>query len=260
MCHGCAEHPELAQTCRDLAMEARRRVYLFHDLPPELVASLLEGSTEQTFETDQWIAFAGEAARHFHLVLRGEIGLLHQSDEGDEFIVALLGPGELFGEDSALTREARHTLSARALSPSRVACFDRRRLHELLPRDPRLFARLLETLQRRNTILLEEIERVTVQTASERLLTFLSRQRAPGLEKATRLPKRILASRLAIRPETLSRVLARLKACRHLEEKDGCLFLTDLAEEAGARCALCPGRLWGCPGRVGASALLSEEA
>jgi len=248
MCHGCAESPELAEICRELREETLRQVYLFQDLPPDLLGALLAESGERALEPEQWLAFAGEEARHFHLVLEGGIGLLHQSDEGDEFIVALVGPGELFGEDLALTREARYSLSARALSPSRVAYLDRRILHELLPRDARLVARLLETLQRRNIILLEEIERVTVQSASERLLSFLSRQQTPGRPAATRLPKRILASRLSMRPETLSRVLGKLKACRRLDEKDGCLFLTPSAEGAAGRCALCPARFWGCPG------------
>ncbi|MEO7973599.1 MAG: Crp/Fnr family transcriptional regulator, partial [Thermoanaerobaculia bacterium] len=154
----------------------------------------------------------------------------------------------LFGEDLALAPSARHSLSARALSRSRVAYFDRQRLHELLPRDARLVARLLETLQRRNGILLEEIERVTVQSASERLVTFLSRQQTHGRPAATRLPKRILAARLAMRPETLSRILGKLKACNRLVEDDGCLFLTSSEDQDAARCALCPARLWGCPG------------
>jgi CRP-like cAMP-binding protein len=247
MCHGCSESPELAASCRELRAETLRAVHLFHDLPADLLATLLEGGGQTELASEQWIASAGDTARDFHLVLEGEIGLFHQSEEGDEFIVALVGPGELFGEDLALAPGARHALSARALQPSRVADFALDSLRQLLTRDNRLVARLLETLQRRNSILLEEIERVTVQSASERLVTFLLRQRSFGRLAATRLPKRILASRLSMRPETLSRILGKLKACQRLEEVDGCLFLTEEAPDAD-RCALCPARLWGCPG------------
>ncbi|MEO7972900.1 MAG: cyclic nucleotide-binding domain-containing protein, partial [Thermoanaerobaculia bacterium] len=95
MCHGCAQSPELARSCHELRAETLSAVHLFHGLPAELLGALLEGGGETVLEPDQWICFAGDEARHFHLVLEGEIGLLHQSEEGDEFIVAMVGPGEL---------------------------------------------------------------------------------------------------------------------------------------------------------------------
>lgn len=248
MCRGCLEDPQLARACRGLRTENLRSVYLFEDLSAGLLDDVVASSSEAELRAEQWLTFAGEEARHYYLVLTGEIALLRHTEKGDEFIVALLGPGELFGEDLALRETATEPLSARALCPSRVAIFERRRLQALLAEEPRLVGRLLETLHRRNAILLDEIERVTVRNASERLLTFLDQQQALGGAATPRISKRTLAARLSIRPETLSRILGRLKACNQLHEIDGCLYLSGSGDRGASACGHCPVRLWGCPG------------
>lgn len=262
VCRGCLEAPQVTPTCRGLHAESLRSVYLFEGLSKRLLDEVVASSGETELQADQWLSFAGEVARHFYLVLTGEIALLRHTEKGDEFIIALLGPGELFGEDLALHEVATEPLSVRALCASRVAIFDRRRLHAMLADEPRLVGRLLETLQRRNAILLDEIERVTVRNASERLLSFLDQQQALGGAAAPRISKRTLAARLSIRPETLSRILGRLKACDQLHEVNGCLYLNGSAGRGASACGQCPVRLWGCPrpGQQQPSATPSAEA
>ena len=91
-----------------------------------------------------------------------------------------------------------------------------------------------------------EIERVTVRSAGERLLDFLASDAAG--EHPPRLSKRTLASRLSIRPETLSRVVRQLKDEGLLDEIDGRLVPLAACDGTAAPCRDCPGRAWGCPG------------
>jgi CRP-like cAMP-binding protein len=256
MCRGCSEDPHLALQCRARRAEALRRVYLFADLPAELLPRVVERAREASYAAEQWLCFCGDRAESFYLVLDGEVALLRHSEEGDEFIVAIVGPGELFAEDLIFLDEPRHLLSARALGPCQVLEFDRRELSGVLDRDPALLHKLLHTLHRRTAMLLDEIERVTVRSATERLMAFLESQAAVSAAVPLRIPKRVLASRLSIRPETLSRILGRLKECRRVEEADGCLVLTaPRSADCDEGCALCPARTWGCPGPRAASSL-----
>ena len=243
------DDPILASECRQRRAEALRRVYLFADLSEDLFEEALSGLRERELAADHWLCFHRDPADSFYLVLEGEVALLRHSAEGEELIVTIVGPGELFGEDLVFLEEAQHPLSARTLGPCRVGSLDRRRFRSFLQRDPGLLYKLLHTLQRRNAILLDEIERVTIQSASERLMTFLESQRAinGGAALPLRISKRVLASRLSIRPETLSRILGQLKACHRLLEVDGCL-LPGTAGDTAETCAACPARVWGCPG------------
>lgn len=248
MCRGCAEDPLLAARCRERRAELLRRIYLFEDLSAEHLDAVLGSMRETALPADHWLHLCHDAAESFYLMIEGEIALLRHSAEGDEFIVAIVGPGELFAEDLVVLDEARHTTSARTLGPCQVATFDRRRFRHLLEREPQLLHKLLHTLHRRNTILLDELERVTTRNASERLVAFLEAQAASDAAAPLRIPKRVLASKLSIRPETLSRVLGRLKECRRIQEVDGCILLTEAHDDLCAGCADCPARLWGCPG------------
>lgn len=248
MCRGCAEDPLLASRCRERRAELLRRIYLFEDLQPAHLDEVLGQMREIALPAEHWLHLCHDPAESFYLVMEGEVALLRHSEEGDEFIVAIVGPGELFAEDLVALDEANHTTSARTLAPGQVAAFDRRRFRRLLAREPQLVDKLLHTLHRRNAILLDELERVTTRNASERLVSFLETQAASGAAAPLRIPKRVLASKLSIRPETLSRVLGRLKECRRIQEVDGCILLTEAHDGLCAGCADCPARLWGCPG------------
>ncbi|MDA8019898.1 MAG: Crp/Fnr family transcriptional regulator [Thermoanaerobaculia bacterium] len=248
MCRECVHHREPGDRCRELQRERLRRVYLFEGLPEPQFRSLLDHMAEVELEHDQWLCLLGEPAKNFYLVLEGDVALVRTSADGDDLIVAILGPGELFGEDLMYCDEPVHPLSVRALSASRLASFGCERSRLLLEADSELALKVLRTVQRRNVMLLEELEQLTVQDASARLLSFLERQAAlHGPVIPLRFPKRVLASRLSIRPETLSRVLARLKDCHRIREEGGSLIVAD--QEAGcALCETCPARHWGCPG------------
>ena len=255
MCRECAGDPALAFACRQQRSALLRRVYLFEDLGPESLNAAVSAMRERELPRDEWLCFHGQAAASFFLVVEGEVALLRETAEGEELIVAILGQGELFGEDLCFLEDAVHPLSARTLGPCRIAELDARRFRAVLDREPSLLGKLLQTAHRRNVLLIEELEAATVRSASERLLAYLERRTAGASgPEPLRIPKHVLASRLSIRPETLSRILAQLKARQRLHEVDGCLLLVGPAG-SDELCSSCPARLWGCPGpaRRGAS-------
>lgn len=248
MCRECSHHPELAIECRRLRSETLRRVYLFEDVPAERLGPVLDRMAEVDLPPERFLCFRGDAARRFFLVLEGDLALVRQSADGGELIVAILGPGELFGEDLALVDDPHHPVSARAIGPCYLASLDLGELRRLSKDEPDVVRKLARTIQRRNAILLEELERVTVQDAAERLIRFLESPEATD-GGTLRFPKRVLASRLSMRPETLSRVLARLKDCHRIREVDGALeVVRDGSDASCAACEACPALLWGCPG------------
>ena len=99
MCRGCIDNPTLASACRQRRAAALRRVYLLEDLSEDLFEEVLESIREQELEADRWLCFHGDPADSFYLVLEGEVALLRHSEEGEELIITIVGPGELFDED-----------------------------------------------------------------------------------------------------------------------------------------------------------------
>jgi CRP/FNR family transcriptional regulator len=131
-------------------------------------------------------------------------GLVKLSLGGDpQRVLRLVGPGESFAEAPLLAGEPAQ-LDAVAVTPCALVIVPREPLLALFERD-RLFARLLlATLCRRALALVAEFEATAVHGARERLAGYLC-----SLGDAARLPapKAVIASRLGMTKETLSRLL-----------------------------------------------------
>src|SRR5690606_32471169 len=74
---------------------------------------------------------------------------------------------------------------------------------------------LLASMSRRLHMLVNQIESLTLQNATYRLVTYLLEQLPGGSATAPEIqlsvPKSVIAARLAIQPETLSRIVARVR-------------------------------------------------
>ena len=74
-----------------------------------------EGISRAHYQEGESIYCQGELARNFYIILSGEVEVFRE-ENGQVKSVAILGPGEYFGEMSLL-REVRHTASVKALTP-----------------------------------------------------------------------------------------------------------------------------------------------
>ena len=74
------------------------------------------GISRAHFEEGEIIFRQGELARNFYTILDGTVQVIRQ-EQGEETLVATLGPGEFFGE-VAILRGVRRTASVRALTPT----------------------------------------------------------------------------------------------------------------------------------------------
>ena len=104
---------------------------LFGQMPPDLLTEL-SGRTELTkFRRNELICTQGEDAERLFIVFSGRVAITVKATDGRESVVAVLGPGALFGElplfDGA-TRFGRHrarsapSISSRSATTTCAAC------------------------------------------------------------------------------------------------------------------------------------------
>lgn len=235
------------------ARQLVRPLPLFGDLPEGDFDYLLGGARELTLDNGESLFRQGDEARRFYVLREGRIALLRQSEDGDEKIITVLQPVETFAEGLSFLPRAEHDMAARALGRTALIAFDSDRLRNLLCRSSDLCFKVMAALRQRERFLLEEIDQLALQSASQRLVAYLLAQLGSE-DGPARLrleySKQLLASQLAMKPETLSRILGDLKGSGLLrEEADGALAVPDptrLRQEY--RCFLCGNRRWGCPG------------
>jgi CRP-like cAMP-binding protein len=121
---------------------------------------------------DQTIYCTGEAATSFYLVKEGKVKITQRSDAGKEFILAMLGPGEVFGELS-VTGQAQREDVAVAVEDTLVCRFDVTDFKRLMDKNPRLTLQITKTLGSRLEKVQRRLERLIFRTAEERVKDFL---------------------------------------------------------------------------------------
>ncbi|MGH7208050.1 MAG: Crp/Fnr family transcriptional regulator [Nitrospiraceae bacterium] len=85
-----------------------RRVPIFSMLEPKHLASLGEITHHQHYRKGQIIFYRGDPGTAMYLLISGSVKMTLPSDAGSEVIVALLRPGDHFGELAAIDGRSRY--------------------------------------------------------------------------------------------------------------------------------------------------------
>ena len=120
---------------------------LLQDLPPSCRAALAASGKLATFPRDATILREGERAESLFIVLRGRVKMSRATPIGRNVILALFGPGEVFGAVAALvSRTADATMTA--LEETQCLEIERAALFQLFGREPGLLEQILPVLAR----------------------------------------------------------------------------------------------------------------
>lgn len=216
------------------SVEELRGIYLFSVLSDEQMEAILPGVRVAALGEGERLFDHRQPAHHFFFLRSGQIKLFRTSADGGEKVIEIVRPGETFAEAVMFMEEAKgYPVSAEAIVPSELISFEQRRMLNLLEGSTATCFRLMAAMSRRLRQQVEEIDRLTLHNAAFRLITFLLQQIPPGVIESPELhlttPKHIIASRLAIQPETFSRILARLQKEGRLEVYGQNIVLKDIA-------------------------------
>lgn len=187
------------------------RLPLFQELAPEQVRAVAAGSREKHLSRGEMLFQKGDPARGFYVVLGGQIKLAFPSAQGNEKVVEILGPRQSFGE-AVMFMERPYPVFAEALADSLLLFIDRATVLDLPTKDTSFARKLLAGLSQRLHGLVHDVESYSLRSSTQRVIGYLLQQCPEGVaqraEVELTLPtsKQVIASRLNLTPETLSRV------------------------------------------------------
>jgi CRP-like cAMP-binding protein len=121
---------------------------LFAALDPDAAVALRASMIDRTLGRGTVLFHEGEPGDRLYVVMDGKIKLGHTSSDGRESLLALLGPGEMFGELSLFDPGPR-TATATALTDARVAGLGHEALRPWLTGRPEVAESLLQALAQR---------------------------------------------------------------------------------------------------------------
>ena len=192
------------------------RMPLIQQLPPEQIAELAAGTRERRLERGQLLFQKGDPAQGFFYVVMGQIKLAFPSPSGNEKVVEVLGPRQSFGE-AVMFMDRPFPLTAEAVSDCLLLHVAAESVFGLLARDALFARRMLGGLAQRLHGLVQDVEAYSLRSSTQRVIGYLL-QLCPASDEADagaiqiELPisKQLIASRLNLTPETLSRVFNEL--------------------------------------------------
>ena len=112
-------------------------VDLFGDLTPQELLHLADSSTTEDLRRGDVLFHEDESADTLYVVVEGRIAIAKRSIDGRESVVALMEPGDLFGEMPLFERLGR-SAEARALEPSQVLAVGYGPIREVYEQRPEL--------------------------------------------------------------------------------------------------------------------------
>ena len=191
-----------------------RAHHLFAGLSPQQLQRLFGCAHIDDVESGQILFDRGQPAKHFCIVLEGQVNLVLYSKAGEEKIVDILGPGQSFAEAVMFMSGPVYPVSAVAAGRSRIARFSSAEYLAMLRESPETCLRMLGHLSQRLHMRIREIEYLTLESATHRLVRLLESRLPPGSDGPNELQlqesRQEIASRLSMKPETLSRILRHL--------------------------------------------------
>lgn len=165
------EHP--AFTITEL-----RAIGLFGALSDDILAHLASTLAPLTPSTGELVFREGEEAREMYVVVSGEMEVVKRSKHGVDARVALLGPGDWFGEMSILDVQPR-SATVRALAPARLLRITAAELDALYRHDLKAYALIVLNLARELSRRLRVADGILADFVANVLVRYVGRTEAP---------------------------------------------------------------------------------
>jgi CRP/FNR family transcriptional regulator, transcriptional activator FtrB len=180
---------------------------------PENIEELLRGAFLQRFPAHVELIREGEDPDFLHIVVEGQVELFSRYRDR-ETTVAVLGPDSSFIL-AAVVLEKPYLKSARVLSASRVLMVPSQAIRKVFERDAGFARAIAHEQARAYRGVLKELKNQKLRSSLERAAAWIVRYHGEaGAPEVFDLPfdKKVLASRLGMAPEVLSRTFVTLQA------------------------------------------------
>ena len=194
--------------------EELRRHPVLAGLEEALLDSVLTGTRVIRLERGEALFRQGEHADRFYIVREGQVKLFRIGHDGNEKIIHIAGPGQSFAEAVMFMADRSYPVHTAAVEPAELLAIPTSPVRETLKQSIDACFRMLMHLSMRLRERVAEIESLALQNGALRLANFLLQQGAADENTDTvRLPlsKKVIAARLSLQPETLSRLLRRFE-------------------------------------------------
>ncbi len=195
-------------------LEIAAQVPVFSGLKPQTLAVLLAEASVFNLRPGHVLFRQGEPAHAFFIIMDGWIKLYRVTPAGNEAVLNVLTKGESFAEAVTFT-SGHYPATACAVTRGRVMVIPADHVMNCIREMPDVAIAMIASTSQHLHRMVQQIEQLMAQSATQRVAVFLASLAPCTTGPCTiTLPydKLLIAGRLGLQPESLSRVFAKLRS------------------------------------------------
>ncbi len=147
---------------------------LFKDLNEDDKMELMRITSMRDLTKNEPIYFANEPSNAIFFLKNGRVKIVKYTPEGDESIITIINPGEIFGEMAFLDEKER-TDFAVTIEPALICAINKKDLGEFISKNPSLNIKMTKLFGLKLKSFSERIEDLVFKDANQRIISFLLR-------------------------------------------------------------------------------------
>ena len=190
------------------------RIAVFRGLKPETVEHIIAPATAVMLTAQECLFRQGDPATAFFITITGWVKLYRITQAGEETVIHTMTKGDSFAEAVAFTGN-RYPATAEAVSDARIVRIPADHIVRCIRESPDIALAMIASTSQHLHHLVLQVEQLKAQSGVQRVAEFLA-SLAPSDNGSCviALPydKVLIAARLGLKPESLSRAFAKLKA------------------------------------------------
>lgn len=194
-------------------LKAASQTAVLCGLNPATVRTLLAPASVVELEPGDTLFRQGEQAAAFFIVIDGWVKLYRITPAGDEAVLHVLTKSDSFAEAVAFAG-GRYPASASAVTDARIVLIPARHVIHCIREVPDIAIAMIASTSQHLHLLVQRVEQLSAQSGLQRVAEFLAGL-CPSADGSCTISlpydKSLIAGRLGLKPESLSRVFAKLR-------------------------------------------------
>lgn len=190
-----------------------RRSLLLSAAPEQVIDKVLAEARVRSFGRGETIFLQGEQASAIYIVADGWVKLYRVAANGAEAVVGVFTKGRSFGEAVAFRHDA-YPVAAEAVTDCKVIRIEAEAYLRQIRENPEFAVSVLSATFIHLQSLVSQVEALKAQTGAQRVAEFLlelSKCDCGECEVVLPYDKVLIAGRLGMKPESLSRAFGKLR-------------------------------------------------
>jgi CRP/FNR family transcriptional regulator len=185
---------------------------LFPQFEPELISLIEKNAVERVFNAGDVIMRTGQYIKSTVLVMEGRIKIYRENNEGGEFLMYYLGPGDACAISMICAIQSQTSeIMAQAEEYTEVLMIPIQLMDDLMNKYKTWYQFVIQTYRSRFDELLAVVDNIAFRNMDERLEFYLKRHAGSASKKLIELSHQQIADDLNSSREVISRLLKKME-------------------------------------------------